>query len=85
MMPNPKNGTVGPNIGQLVTNLKKGQISYKAEATNTSQVHMPVGKASLDNEKLIENINTVVQALGANKIKKMFIATTMSPSIEVTL
>jgi large subunit ribosomal protein L1 len=85
MMPNPKNGTVGPNIGQLVTNLKKGQISYKAEATNTSQVHMPVGKASLDNDKLIENINTVIQTLGANKIKKMYIASTMSPSIEVTL
>lgn len=85
MMPNPKNGTVGPNVGQLVSNLKKGQLNYKAEQTNTALIHLPVGKVSFDKEKLVENINTVVSTFGANKVRKMYIASTMSPSIEVTL
>lgn len=85
MMPNPKNGTVGPNVGQLVSNLKKGQLSFKAETTNTALVHLPAGKISIDKEKLIENINTIVQHFGQNKIKTMHLSATMAPAVEVTL
>jgi large subunit ribosomal protein L1 len=83
MMPNPKNGTVGPNVGQLVTNLKKGQLSFKAETTNTALVHLPAGKISIDKEKLIENLNTIVQHFGQNKIKRMHLSATMAPAVEV--
>jgi len=85
MMPNPKNGTVGPNVGQLVTNLKKGQVSFKAEATNVALVHLPVGKVSLDKEKIAENIQTVVSHFGATKIRTIHLSATMAPSIEITL
>jgi large subunit ribosomal protein L1 len=85
LMPNPKNGTVGPNIAQLVSNLKKGQLSFKAETPNPYLIHLPVGKVNYEVAKLEENINTVIQHFGANKVKKITVSATMAPGIEVTL
>jgi len=85
LMPNPKNGTVGPNITQIVTNLKKGQLTFKAETPNPYLIHLPVGKVNYEVAKLEENINTVLQHFGTGKVKKLSISATMAPGIEVTL
>jgi large subunit ribosomal protein L1 len=83
MMPNPKNSTVGTDIPALVKELKTGKLSYKAEQVNPYIVHMIAGKLSFDNAKLVENIQVILQNFGLNKIKKVYLTSTMAPSITV--
>ncbi|MDQ3239116.1 MAG: 50S ribosomal protein L1 [bacterium] len=85
LMPNPKTSTVGVNIGQMITNLKKGQFNYKAELTNPNVVHLPIGKVSFTTAQLIENFEVVKAALGASKIKSLTLSSTMGPGVKVTL
>jgi large subunit ribosomal protein L1 len=85
MMPNPKTSTVGANIGQMVTNLKKGQFNYKAETPNPYMIHMPMGKVSLTTDQLVENYNAILANFGSGKVKKAYISATMGPGIEIEL
>ena len=82
LMPNPKNGTISPNPDEAVAKLSAGQISYKTEAKDPI-IHVSVGKVSFDNNKLVENITTLVQSVGASKIKSATLKSTMSPGIKV--
>ena len=61
LMPNPKAGTVTPNIAQAVKEAKAGKIEYRLDKANI--IHVPVGKASFGTEKLADNINTVMDAV----------------------
>ena len=61
LMPNPKAGTVTPNIAQAVKDAKAGKIEYRLDKANI--IHVPVGKASFGTEKLSENISTVMDAV----------------------
>jgi large subunit ribosomal protein L1 len=83
MMPNPKNSTVGTDIPALVKELKTGKLSYKAEQVNPYIVHIIAGKLSFENAKLVENIQVILQNFGLNKIKKVYLTSTMAPSITV--
>jgi large subunit ribosomal protein L1 len=83
MMPNPKNSTVGTDIPALVKELKTGKLTYKAEQVNPYVVHMIAGKLSFENAKLEENIQIILQNLGLNKVKKVYLTSTMAPSITV--
>jgi large subunit ribosomal protein L1 len=85
LMPNPKTNTVGTNIAQLVANLVKGQVTYKAETPNPYLVHMPMGKVTFTKEQLTENYNTIIQNFGTSKVKKVTLSATMSPGVQVTL
>ncbi len=85
LMPNPKNSTVGANVAGMVTNLKKGQVNYKAETPNPYMIHLPIGKVSYDKAQIQENYQALVQNFGANKIKKAFLSATMAPSVEIKL
>jgi len=89
-MPNPKAGTVSPNIGQAVTDIKKAtRIEYRVEKAGI--VHAPLGKASFSNDQLLENFNTLLDALQKAKptaakgryFKKIAVSTTMGPSIKI--
>lgn len=61
-MPNPKAGTVSPNIGQAVTDIKKAtRIEYRVEKAGI--VHAPIGKASFTSDQLLENFNALMDAL----------------------
>jgi large subunit ribosomal protein L1 len=90
LLPNPKSGTVGPNIGDLVKNLKAGQIEFRNDKTGV--VHAPIGKASFDAAKLEENLKAFQTALEAAKpgaargvfMKTVFLTTTMGPSVKVS-
>jgi large subunit ribosomal protein L1 len=88
-MPNPKAGTVTPNIAQAVKEAKAGKIEYRLDKANI--IHVPVGKASFGTEKLAENISTVMDAVVKAKpaaakgqyIRSVSIATTMGPGVKL--
>ena len=89
LMPNPKAGTVTPDVAKAVTEAKAGKIEYRLDKTNI--IHCPIGKASFGAEKLAENFNTLVGAVIKAKpaaakgqyIKSCVVATTMGPGIKV--
>jgi large subunit ribosomal protein L1 len=89
LLPNPKSGTVGTNIADLVKSLKAGQIEFRNDKTGV--VHAPIGKASFDAAKLEENLAAFQTALEAAKpgtakgvfVRSLFLTTTMGPSVKV--
>ena len=89
LMPNPKAGTVTPDVAKAVVEAKAGKIEYRLDKTNI--IHCPIGKASFGPEKLAENFNTLVRAVIKAKpaaakgqyIKSCVIASTMGPGIKV--
>jgi large subunit ribosomal protein L1 len=91
LLPNPKSGTVGPNIGDIVKNLKAGQIEFRNDKTGV--VHAPIGKASFEPAKLAENLKAFQSALEAAKpgsakgvfVRSLFLTTTMGPSVKVSV
>ena len=89
LMPNPKAGTVTPDVARAVKEAKEGKIEYRLDKTNI--IHCPIGKASFGVEKLAENFNTLVGAVIKAKpaaakgqyIKSCTVASTMGPGIKV--
>ena len=89
LMPNPKAGTVTPDVARAVTEAKAGKIEYRLDKTNI--IHCPIGKASFGGEKLEENFNTLMAAVikarpaaaRGQYIKSCTIASTMGPGIKV--
>ncbi|MFO7546854.1 MAG: 50S ribosomal protein L1 [Trueperaceae bacterium] len=91
LLPNPKAGTVGPNIGEIVGALKAGQIEFRSDKTGV--VHAPIGKASFASAQLAENLSALKSAIEAAKpdtakgqfLKTVYLTSTMGPSVRVTL
>ena len=89
MMPNPKAGTVTPDVAKAVTDAKAGKIEYRLDKTNI--IHCPIGKASFGASKLEENFNTLMDAIVKAKpaaakgqyIKSCAVASTMGPSVRI--
>ena len=61
MMPNPKAGTVSPDVAKAVQEAKAGKIEYRLDKSNI--IHCPIGKVSFGAEKLEENFNTLLEAV----------------------
>ena len=91
LMPNPKTGTVTMDVAKAVTEVKAGKIDFKVDKTGI--VHASVGKVSFDANKIEENTQELIQMLMKLKpvaskgtyVKSMFMSSTMSPSIELSL
>jgi large subunit ribosomal protein L1 len=91
LMPNPKTGTVTSEPVQAVKELMGGKVSFKMD--QLGNIHEAVGKASWDTEKITANIATLIEAIKQARpagmkgqlIKKITLASTMSPGIRVTL
>jgi large subunit ribosomal protein L1 len=89
LMPNPKSGTVTAEVGKAVKEVKAGKIEFRAEKAGIVQA--TVGKASFENEKLVENIhaflNTVIRLKPATAkgqyVKSVFISSTMGPGLPI--
>ncbi len=89
LMPNPKAGTVTPDVAKAVTEAKAGKIEYRLDKQNI--IHCPIGKVSFGAEKLQENFETLLSAVAKAKpaaakgqyIKSCVVATTMGPGIKV--
>jgi large subunit ribosomal protein L1 len=90
LMPNPKAGTVTPDIGRAVAEAKAGKIEYRLDKTNI--IHCVIGKASFGAEKLGENFNALMGAIIKAKpaaakgqyIRSCVLASTMGPGIKVS-
>jgi large subunit ribosomal protein L1 len=91
LMPNPKTGTIGPDLTKMVGELKKGKVSYKNDAT--ANVHLTIGKVSFDEAKLVKNFETFLDSLKKAKpssvkatyIKALYLSSSMGPSIKVSI
>lgn len=89
LMPNPKAGTVTPDIAKAIKEAKAGKIEYRLDKTNI--IHCPIGKASFGVEKLQENFDTLLGAIvkakpAASKgqyIRSCAVASTMGPSVRL--
>ncbi len=91
LLPNPRAGTVGPDIAQIIKALKAGQIEFRSDKTGV--VHAPIGKASFSAEQLQENLAALRSAVEAAKpdtargvyLRTLFLTSTMGPSVRVGL
>src|SRR5690554_5350265 len=91
LLPNPKAGTVGTDIGGIVRALKAGQIEFRSDKTGV--VHAPIGKASFGQQQLADNLDALKAAVEGAKpdsakgqyLKTVFITATMGPSIRIAL
>jgi large subunit ribosomal protein L1 len=91
LMPNPKTGTVTPDVATAVNNVKGGQVAFRVD--KKGNIHAGVGKSSFDAEKIAENISAFVAAINKQKpasakgryIKNAALSLTMSPSIKFNL
>jgi large subunit ribosomal protein L1 len=89
LMPNPKLGTVTPNVAQAVADQKSGKVEYRVDKSGI--IHCAIGKRSFSLEKLVENasalIDVVLKAKPASAkgtyMKKIAVSTTMGPGIKV--
>ncbi len=89
LMPNPKAGTVTPDVAKAVTEAKAGKIEYRLDKSNI--IHCPIGKASFGAAKLEENFNALMEAVAKAKpaaakgtyIKSCTVSSTMGPGVKV--
>lgn len=87
MMPNPKVGTVTMDVAKAINDAKGGQVQFRAEKAGV--VHVGVGKASFDEDKIAENVRALVDAVMKSKpsgakgtyMKKVSLSSTMGPSV----
>lgn len=88
-MPNPKSGTVTPNIGAAIRDIKAGKVEYRLDKTGI--VHTIVGKASFDENQLAENVATLLDAILRAKpaaakgtyLRSITMASTMGPGVKL--
>ncbi len=93
LMPNPKAGTVVPtdDLTRVIGDSRKGRVEFKLD--RTAIIHLSLGKASFDEEKLLENLTAVIEAVVKAKpsgvkgqyVRTAFLTTTMGPGIELDL
>jgi len=93
LMPNPKAGTVAPaqNLPRVIGDARKGRVEFKLD--KTAIVHVPIGKASFEDAKLLENMSSLMEAVVKGKpsgakghyIKSATVTTSMGPGIKLDL
>lgn len=83
LMPNPKNGTITPNPEIKKKELESGKTTYRSEK-KAALMHITLGKTDMETKALVENLNTLIAALGT-KATKLSLTSTMSPSVKVAL
>ena len=89
LMPNPKSGTVTMDVTKAINDIKSGKVEYRLDKTNI--IHLGFGKVSFGTDKLLENYETIINAIIKAKpaaakgqyIKSVAISTTMGPSMYI--
>ena len=91
LMPNPKSGTVTMDVKKAISDAKAGKVEYRLDKNNN--VHVIIGKVSFGKDKLVDNFNTVIEALVKAKpaaakgtyLKSVTIASSMGPGIKISV
>ncbi|MDE5548995.1 MAG: 50S ribosomal protein L1 [Clostridia bacterium] len=91
LMPNPKSGTVTMDVAKAVNEIKAGKVEYRLDKTNI--IHVAIGKKSFGSEKLVDNFNTIFDAILKAKpaaakgqyVKSVSVSSTMGPGIKVAV
>jgi len=89
LMPNPKTGTVTFEVEKAVNDIKAGQVEYRVDSA--SNLHVPIGKISFENDKLVENFDAIADTIAKAKphtargkyMRNVSITSTMGPGIKV--
>lgn len=89
LMPNPKTGTVTPDVGKAVEEFKAGKVEYRTD--RYGNIHVPIGKVSFTPDKLLDNLRSVLDELqrvkpAASKgryLRKVAVSSTMGPGIKI--
>ncbi|WP_010285016.1 50S ribosomal protein L1 [Bacillus timonensis] len=89
LMPNPKTGTVTFDVTKAINEIKAGKVEYRID--KSSNIHVPIGKISFDDEKLIENFTTIYETMLKVKpsaakgtyMKNVAVSSTMGPGVKV--
>lgn len=84
LMPNPKNGTITKEPEKVAKKFEKGEINWKTES-QFPIIHQVIGKMSFKNNQLEENYEALIKSIGANKIRKITLKSTMSPGIKIQI
>lgn len=82
-MPNPKYGTVTDKPAELQKEIEAGRVEYRGDAGNA--IHLPLGKVSWENTKLLENLNAALSAVAAPRILSATLSSTMGPGIPLVM
>ncbi len=90
LMPNPKAGTVTMDVTKAVQDIKAGKVEYRLDKANI--IHVPVGKVSFEDEKLVQNIDALMEAIVKAKpsaakgqyFKNVTLASTMGPGVKLS-
>jgi large subunit ribosomal protein L1 len=88
-MPNPKTGTVTVDVVKAINEIKAGKVEFRVDKTGV--IHAPVGKVSFATDKLLENANSVIQAVLKAKpsaakgkyVKSVTLCSTMGPGVHL--
>ena len=91
LMPNPKLGTVTPDVAKAISEQKAGKVEYRTD--KAGNIHCPIGKASFEGEKLAENYKTLLDTLIRVKpaaakgqyVRSVTLSSTMGPGVPVVL
>ena len=89
LMPNPKSGTVSMDVTRAIHEIKAGKVEYRVD--KTAIIHCPIGKKSFEDEKLMENLTTLMDAINKAKpaaakgtyLRSVVLSSTMGPGIKV--
>ncbi len=89
LMPNPKTGTVTPDVGKAIEEFKGGKVEYRTD--RFANIHLPIGKASFTEEALLANLRAVIDELERARpasakgryVKKVVVSTTMGPGVRL--
>jgi len=89
LMPNPKTGTVTFDVTRAINEIKAGKVEYRVD--KAGNIHVPIGKASFENEKLVENFTTIFETMLKVKpsaakgtyMKNVTVTSTMGPGVKV--
>ncbi len=91
LMPNPKTGTVTPDVGKAVTDFKGGRVEYRADTRSRGVVQVPIGKVSFTRQQLLTNFRAVMDEVSRVKpaaakgryIRSVAVSSTMGPGVDV--
>ena len=84
LMPNPKTGTVSNDPEKTAETFRQGSVRWKSES-KFPIIHQVIGKKSFENQKIVENIDTFIKAVGTKNILSAYIAGSMTPSVKIAI